>query len=609
MRNGRESVGGGIHNETTFTLLDCVITGNAATEGGGGINNLSTLTMSNCVIRANSVSGGTAGLLGGGINNQGTVTAINCTISSNSVAGGVGGGINNDGTVSLTNCVIRRNTASGRGGGGIFNEGTVTLDTSTVGSNSAASNAGPGQGGGIDNDLGTVTLNRSTVSGNLATGAGGSPGHGGGIANLVGTVIMENSTVSGNVASNGGAGGGILNDSGSVMLNHSTVASNSVPGAAASPGLGAGLFNSVGVVIIKNTILAANTASSRATTDVRNGTSGNIESGGFNLIGSTNGPVPPGPSDQFNLTVGMLRLGPLQDNGGPTFTHALLCSSPAINAGDNTDAPLTDQRGFQRIVGGTIDIGAYESAATTFVCPAPTTFPCAPASGRPGTISITVPNISGVRLVIVWTLNGAAAQTNFVPAGATAQVHFTTLFPVGTNQVAISVSDSSGCLATCSTTVTVLATGDLYPIALNYRTLVHVPVGGVLHNIYNGAEFGNFGWLTWAGSPSEPTLAASLSPPGNSNTYVNPKDRNDHFVSVGNWVQGKPGISNSEHVRKALNKLEHIDITVPVWDQATGRGNTCLYHVVAFARVRLLNYQLPHQNRITARFLGLVDCD
>ena len=40
-------------------------------------------------------------------------------------------------------------------------------------------------------------------------------------------------------------------------------------------------------------------------------------------------------------------LGPLQDNGGPTFTHALLPGSPAINAGDPdfTPPPFFDQRG------------------------------------------------------------------------------------------------------------------------------------------------------------------------------------------------------------------------------------------------------------------------
>jgi hypothetical protein len=58
-------------------------------------------------------------------------------------------------------------------------------------------------------------------------------------------------------------------------------------------------------------------------------------------------------------------LGPLQDNGGPTLTMALLPGSPAIDAGDNTDAPDFDQRGpgFPRIVNGIIDIAAFEVQA------------------------------------------------------------------------------------------------------------------------------------------------------------------------------------------------------------------------------------------------------
>ena len=65
-------------------------------------------------------------------------------------------------------------------------------------------------------------------------------------------------------------------------------------------------------------------------------------------------------------------LGPLADNGGPTQTHALLPGSPAIDAGDNTDAPEWDQRGigFPRIVNGTIDIGAFEVQATGAPLPA-----------------------------------------------------------------------------------------------------------------------------------------------------------------------------------------------------------------------------------------------
>ena len=51
-------------------------------------------------------------------------------------------------------------------------------------------------------------------------------------------------------------------------------------------------------------------------------------------------------------------LGALANNGGPTQTMALLPSSPAINAGDSTRAPATDQRGLTRF--GNTDIGAFE---------------------------------------------------------------------------------------------------------------------------------------------------------------------------------------------------------------------------------------------------------
>ena len=54
-------------------------------------------------------------------------------------------------------------------------------------------------------------------------------------------------------------------------------------------------------------------------------------------------------------------LGPLQDNGGHTFTHALLAGSPAIDSGDDTAAPATDQRGVARPLGAASDIGAYEA--------------------------------------------------------------------------------------------------------------------------------------------------------------------------------------------------------------------------------------------------------
>lgn len=148
---------------------------------------------------------------------------------------------------------------------------------------------------------------------------------------------------------------------------------------------------------------------------------------------------------------------------------------------------------------------------------------------------------------------------------------------------------------------------NLYPIALSSSSLTGVAPGGLIGDIYNGTQPGNFGWLTWTGSPSEPALVASLTPSGNSSSYTNPNNASDHEASVGDWVHGKPGISNSKSVRDALDALKALDIIVPVWNAAQGQGSNALYRVAAFAQVRLLAYQ-PGQSRISARFLSYTDC-
>lgn len=104
----------------------------------------------------------------------------------------------------------------------------------------------------------------------------------------------------------------------------------------------------MGGFTISNTIVAGNGF------DV----SGAVTSTGYNLIGNVGNSSGWLSTDILNQDP---KLAQLADNGGQTQTQALLAGSPAINAGNNADAPATDQRGFARIVGGTIDIGAYES--------------------------------------------------------------------------------------------------------------------------------------------------------------------------------------------------------------------------------------------------------
>jgi hypothetical protein len=305
------------------------ISGLSITNGsvvyGGGIYNVGTLTVSNCTISGNRAD--VIGLFadkGGGIFNGGTLTLSNSTVSGNQ-AFGYGGGIFNGGTFALSNSTVSGNQNYGDGGGGIVNRGEMTVSCSTVSGNTAGPPSfgaeGGGSGGGIYNEDGTVTLSNSTVSGNQAIGYGS----GGGICNDSGTVTLNNSTVSGNTAA---YGGGIISDD----------------------------------TQARNTIIAGNSAGSEP--DLI----GSFSSSGHNLIGNTQGGSGFDPTDLLNVNP---LLGPLQDNGGPTKTMALLASSPALNAGDPTQLGIADQRGVVR--SGGVNIGAYQASASAFVLTAPAT--------------------------------------------------------------------------------------------------------------------------------------------------------------------------------------------------------------------------------------------
>ena len=249
-----------------------------------------------------------------------------------------GGGfvVANGTTVILSGLTI---TGGARSGGGILNAGMLTLNYVEISGNVAPMG---GVGGGIWNYAdATLTLNNSTVSGNLAVRGVYDLGRGGGIYNL-GTFTLDNSTVSGNDADDGA---GIAND-GVLDLSGSTISRNF-----AELGLAGGVSNN-GTLTVRNTIIATN-----AGQDL----SGNVTSLGHNLIGNTIGSTGFRPDLGDLLDLDPL-LGPLQDNGGPTQTMALLPGSPALDAGHSAGASLFDQRGpgFPRIVGSKIEIGAVE---------------------------------------------------------------------------------------------------------------------------------------------------------------------------------------------------------------------------------------------------------
>ena len=420
---GANGVGGGLYNAGTLTLTHSTVSNNGSDRGsGGGIFNETSgaLTVSDSLI-SNNLSG--TGGHGGGIANVGALTLTHSTIISNQSGdggngrdgghGGHGGGIFNSGTLTLTNSTISGNRSGdgGRGGGtirdecgggrgtvrgtggaggnggGILNSGTLTLTNSTLsdnrngdGGNSPGfrdTGGAGGSGGGILN-TGVLTLTNSTLSGNRNGDGGsawtaGSGGSGGGVWNN-GTLTLTNSTLSHNSTGNGakggddqcaggdggsgGSGGGILNH-GSLTLNFGTVNGNTagVGGDGGSPGgdrgsdgAGGGIWNN-STLQVKNTIIAnsgfGGNCSGTITLSLNN-LATDTTCSGFRQVGVNN-----------------LDLGPLADNGGLTWTHALLSHSAAINATNDcttVDGGLvdTDQRGIQRPQGGLCDIGAFE---------------------------------------------------------------------------------------------------------------------------------------------------------------------------------------------------------------------------------------------------------
>ncbi|HEV2841653.1 MAG TPA: choice-of-anchor Q domain-containing protein [Chthoniobacterales bacterium] len=360
IRDGRASeFGGGIFNDqATVTINNCTVRSNFAPLKGGGIYNNgsnATMTIVNSAVTGNfmgTAGGGTGAGTGAGIyNDDGTITISNSVVSGNITGrisfppnfGGDAGGVYSTGTLAISNSTISGNVANQYAGGIDNSGGTLELTNSVISGNQTAF-----AGGGIANS-GTLTISHSTLSGNSAYYKWF--GVGGGISN-VGTLEIRNSTLSGNRVD--GGGGGISNSSGAVTITNSTLTDNySIHTEAVG---GGGLRNvDGGTLQIGNSIL--HTGSS----DANFNNSATVISHGYNLSSDSAGGLLTGAGDQINTNP---MLGPLQDNGGPTFTHALLTGSPTIDAGDPnfTPPPVYDQRGpgYDRVVGGRIDVGAFE---------------------------------------------------------------------------------------------------------------------------------------------------------------------------------------------------------------------------------------------------------
>jgi hypothetical protein len=415
-----------------------------------------------------------------------------CTLSNDTAAGGngrqagassgsdgdvgQGGGIYvaAGGAVFVTDCTLSGNSAQGGKGG-----------SSDLGVHAGlAGFGGNAEGGAIYVAAGgTATLNSSTLSGNTAQG--GQPGVGGGGSGDVGA----------------GSGGGLSNNGTAGMAN-TIVAGNQV----------SGFYNSL---------------TPPQAPDVQ----GTIASQGYNLVGATDGSSGWVGTDLTGTAAaprdpGLAALG---DYGGPTPTMALLPGSPALDAGSNALIPAglaTDQRGFARVSGAAVDIGAFEVQAPIL---SPATLP----DGTYGTAYTSLP------LTVAEEPGGAGGPYAFavtagaLPAGlsldGTDGALSGTPTAVGSVSFTVTATDSAGFTGSQSYTLTVKP-APLSATAVNFSATAGAPFGGTVATFTNADPYGTAAsyaaTITWGdGSTSAGTVSgtgSTLTVTG-SHTYADPK--------------------------------------------------------------------------------------
>jgi hypothetical protein len=355
--------GGGIHaGDGPLTITDSLIDGNRAeisyTQGdhqgisqakGGGATCyggiIGVVTISDSVI-SNNFSG--------------------CDTTSTSCYQAFAGGIAAQNGLVMLSSTLSNNTAQASGfrvSGGALYVGAASGVSASI-TNSTISYNHAKNGGGVlvaVSSTDGLEIAGSTIDDNSATDAGG------GIWVAQGPLALVNTTISGNAVGtlSGGVGGGVYisgnGAAGPMSVKNATVTANTCQG----PVGGGGIVddNNLGVSDFESSIIAGNINSGDSTTnDADVAVAGGSVTGANNLIVAASGvTLPPDTLSSDPM------LGPLQDNGGPTFTHALLAGSPAIDAGSNTAGLDFDQRGpgFARVSGAAADIGAFEIRSGT----------------------------------------------------------------------------------------------------------------------------------------------------------------------------------------------------------------------------------------------------
>jgi CSLREA domain-containing protein len=314
---------------------------------GGAISSgaLVSLTLDHVTLRLNS------GWNGGGLYTTGDVTIRHSQFLSNTAGSGGALYISFDGTASIEQSVFQGNSSQGNGGALYVGEGTALIAHSTFSHNRGESNLS--DGGALYVNSSAVTITHSAIFNNYSGGSGG------GLRLADSQATISNSTISGN--SSAAHGGGLKVEINSTLeVRNSTIAANAP----------VGIVLAGSTAVFQDVIIGENEGQNYRTLH-----EGTIQSLGHNLV-DFNGydfyscqlDQPTDIATEEGLFI--RTLGPLQDNGGPTLTYALMPGSTAVDAGSCSSLHVADdQRGIARPQGAACDIGAFEGSFVTIYLP------------------------------------------------------------------------------------------------------------------------------------------------------------------------------------------------------------------------------------------------
>lgn len=377
--DGTAKSGGAINNDMwdgSLTVIDCTFTNCRAIQtgpdtGGGAIRAIGQrhTRISNCTFT------GCSGASGGALSSLGSqLTVLGCTFTGNHATAYNGGAIYIDGihlNAEQPRLTIERSTFTGNTGkefgGALFcvayrgHGSTASINACTFAGN-ALNAASPtiGFAGAVYLQDAATTIVNTTFSANTST-------NGVGALWLLSDQVQRitNCTFSGNTSTLGCAG---LDVSGTALISNCTIAGNRSGNWPV--GMRVGTSNQVW---LKNCLFHDNVVTAVSLEDQYNGW--HISWPANDAGGNLQWPANRGSTGMADTkvtagsTVADPQLSALGSNGGPTQTHAVPASSPAVDAGSDTDRPARDQRGLPRA--NRSDIGAYEFQPPPIIKPGP----------------------------------------------------------------------------------------------------------------------------------------------------------------------------------------------------------------------------------------------